>query len=102
MPVVQGYYPCNEHMQHIDDSWTSSADMHLESAPALVSGQPPACVAQYVDALRLGNLAAFLEVEAESGDWWHPLLDRGAGAALHFAVDHGQARSAWHFALSHS
>ncbi len=51
-------------------------------------------LAQYVDALRLGNLNAFCEIEAESGDWWHPLLDRGAGAALHFAVDHGQARGA--------
>ena len=45
---------------------------------------------QYVDALRLGNLRKFLEVEETSGDWWHERLDRGAGAALHFAVDHGQ------------
>ena len=49
---------------------------------------------QYVDALRLGDLDKFEEIEAESGDWWGPLLDRGAGAALHFAVDHGQARPA--------
>ena len=47
---------------------------------------------QYVDALRLGNLDAFCNIEADSGDWWHVLLDRGAGAALHFAADHGQAR----------
>ena len=55
---------------------------------------PPVTVlAQYVDALRLGKLDAFCDIETESGDWWHVLLDRGAGAALHFAVDHGQARS---------
>ena len=45
-----------------------------------------------MDALRLGDLGAFRRIEADSGDWWHPLLDRGAGAALHFAADHGQAR----------
>ena len=49
--------------------------------------------AQYVDALRLGDLGAFCRIEEESGDWWHPLLDRGAGAAMHFAADHGQARA---------
>ena len=54
----------------------------------------PTVLLQYVDALRLGNLAAFCDIEAESGDWWHVLLDRGAGAALHFAVDHGQERRA--------
>ena len=48
--------------------------------------------AQYIDALRLGDLERFNEIEAESGDWWFPTLDRGAGAALHFAADHGQVR----------
>ena len=29
-------------------------------------------------------------IEEESGDWWFPTLDRGAGAALHVAAEHGQ------------
>ena len=45
---------------------------------------------QYVDALRLGDVARFKDIEAESRDWWFASLDRGAGAALHFAADHGQ------------
>lgn len=45
---------------------------------------------QYVDALRLGDMARFKDIEAESQDWWFASLDRGAGAALHFATDHGQ------------
>lgn len=48
---------------------------------------------QYVDALRLGDVARFKSIEAESGDWWFASLDRGAGAALHFAADHGQVTS---------
>ena len=48
-------------------------------------------VLQYVDALRLGDIGLFKEIEAESGDWWFPTLDRGAGACIHFAADHGQA-----------
>jgi hypothetical protein len=47
-----------------------------------------------VDAVRHGDLAEFKRIEASSGDWWFPTLDRGAGAALHFAVDHAQARQA--------
>ncbi len=43
-----------------------------------------------MDALRLGDLELFKEIEAESGTWWFPMLDRGAGAALHFAAHHGQ------------
>jgi len=45
---------------------------------------------QYVDALRLGNIELFKEIEEESGDWWSPMMDRGAGALLHFAAEHGQ------------
>lgn len=45
---------------------------------------------QYVDALRMGDVPLFREIEAASGDWWFSTLDRGAGACLHFAVDHGQ------------
>ena len=51
----------------------------------------PDLVLQYVDALRLGDIDLFKEIEGESGDWWFPALDRGAGACIHFAVDHGQA-----------
>ncbi len=45
---------------------------------------------QYVDALRLGNIRQFKEIEENSGEWWSPTMDRGAGACLHFAADHGQ------------
>ena len=50
-------------------------------------------MAQYIDALRLGHLDHFEEIEEDSGDWWFPTMDRGAGAALHFAAEHGQVRS---------
>lgn len=45
---------------------------------------------QYIDALRLGALQRFCQIEEQSREWWFPTLDRGAGAALHFAADHGQ------------
>lgn len=45
---------------------------------------------QYVDSLRLGKLALFRKIEDETSDWWFPTLDRGLGACLHFAADHGQ------------
>ena len=48
--------------------------------------------AQYVDAVRRGDLTEFKTIEAETADWWFPTLDRGAGAALHIAADHGQVR----------
>lgn len=51
---------------------------------------PETLLTQYVDALRLGDVARFKGIEAESRDWWFASLDRGAGAALHFAADHGQ------------
>ena len=47
-----------------------------------------------MDAIRHGDLEEFKRIEAASGDWWFPTLDRGAGAALHIAVDHAQARQA--------
>ncbi len=52
---------------------------------------------QYIDALRFGNLEKFKMIEEACKGWWFPTLDRGLGAALHFAVDHGQARptAAW-------
>ncbi len=49
---------------------------------------------QYIDAVRFGNLALFQRIEAACGDWWFPTLDRGAGAALHIAADHGQLAAA--------
>jgi hypothetical protein len=53
--------------------------------------QPYRCTpAQYVDAVRCGDLTEFKTIEAETADWWFPTLDRGAGAALHIAADHGQ------------
>lgn len=32
----------------------------------------------------------FKRIQEISKDWWFPTLDRGAGALLHFAVDHGR------------
>ena len=45
---------------------------------------------QYVDALRSGDIELFKEIERQSGQWWHPALDRGGGACLHFAAENGQ------------
>jgi len=45
---------------------------------------------QYVDAVRFGDLSHLLKIEAACREWWFPTLDRGAGALLHFAVDHGR------------
>lgn len=56
-------------------------------------GEPPKfrhSFFHYIDAIRHGNMERFLEIERESRDWWFVSLDRGAGAALHFACDHGQ------------
>lgn len=48
---------------------------------------------QYTDALRCADLDRFRAIEAAAGHWWHPTLDRGAGAALHAAVDAGALAS---------
>ena len=45
-----------------------------------------------IDTLTTGDVRRFEEVEAACCGWWFPTLDRDAGAALHFAVDHGQVR----------
>ena len=45
---------------------------------------------QYVDAVRQGGLEEFKRIQAATQEWWFPTLDRGAGAVLHFAVDHGK------------
>ena len=62
--------------------------------PLRLPGLTRRAAAQYVDAIRHGDLDEFKRIEAASGDWWFPTLDRGAGAALHIAVDHAQARQA--------
>ncbi|KAL4855434.1 hypothetical protein ACK3TF_003975 [Chlorella vulgaris] len=65
--------------------------------PGIEFGEPPACAYtyfEYVDALRLGDLSRWLEIEKETELWYFPTLDRGAGATLHFAADHGQLRVA--------
>lgn len=64
--------------------------MHLA---ALVSPPAPLCYffpIQYVDAIRFGDLTSFLRIEAACKAWWTPTMDRGAGALLHFAVEHGR------------
>ncbi|KAK9916185.1 hypothetical protein WJX75_009780 [Coccomyxa subellipsoidea] len=61
--------------------------------PGIEYGEPPRfkySFFEYIDALRFGKLDRFREIEVESGDWWFPTLDRGAGAALHFAAECGQ------------
>lgn len=45
---------------------------------------------QYVDAVRFEDFEAFARIESAAQGWWFPTLDRGAGALLHFAVDHGR------------
>jgi len=50
----------------------------------------PITFAQYCATVENGDIGAFLEAEALCAAWWTPLLDRGAGALLHIAADHGQ------------
>ena len=74
-------------------SSTDVCDMHTMPACALLIDTRllmRAVFTQYIDALRLGHLDHFEEIEEDSGDWWFPTMDRGAGAALHFAAEHGQ------------
>ena len=49
---------------------------------------------QYIDAIRLDDLPRFRKLEQECREWWFPTLDRGAGAALHCAADHGRLEAA--------
>lgn len=61
--------------------------------PGIEYGEPPRpsfSFFQYVDALRRGNLELYKTIQEADRDWWFPTLDRGDGAVLHFAVDHGQ------------
>lgn len=46
-----------------------------------------------MDAIRLSNISAFLEIERTCKEWWHVLMDRGRGAALHVAVAYGQVNT---------
>lgn len=40
--------------------------------------------------MRHGTLEEFKRIQDLTKEWWFPTLDRGAGALLHFAVDHGR------------
>jgi hypothetical protein len=56
-------------------------------------GEPPRpqfSFFEYIDALRVGDVERFKAIQDTDRDWWGVTLDRGGGAALHFAVDHGQ------------
>ena len=70
----------------------TSQEVHAPFAapPPTTSHRPLRLAPQYIDALRLGDLARFRRLEAACQGWYTPSLDRGAGAALHFAVDHGR------------
>ena len=50
--------------------------------------------AQYIDAVRSGDIERFKCVEKQCAGRYSPTLDRGEGAALHFAVDAGQLNMA--------
>lgn len=52
--------------------------------------KPSSFYVQYIDAARSGDLATFKKVEAATTAFWFPLLDRGNGPVLHFAIDHGR------------
>jgi len=45
---------------------------------------------EFTSALRLGDVAELSRILHVDRDWWFITLDRGAGAALHFAAHHGQ------------
>lgn len=59
-----------------------------------VTHRPNVLPVQYVDTIRFGDLPRFRRLEAACQGWWFPTLDRGAGALLHFAADHGQVAAA--------
>lgn len=65
--------------------------------PGIEYGEPPSCAYtffEYCDAIRFGDLMHFQEIEAACKEWYFPTLDRGAGALLHIAADHGQLAAA--------
>lgn len=67
--------------------------------PGIEHGEPPSCpytFFEYADAARFGDLGRLRAIEAACAGWWHPTLDRGAGALLHIAADHGQLALARH------
>lgn len=45
---------------------------------------------EYVEAVRTSTIDEFKRVQEATEEWWSPTLDRGAGCALHFAVDAGR------------
>ena len=61
--------------------------------PGIEDGEPPSPMYsffEYVDAMRNGTLEEFTKIQEQTKEWWSPTLDRGAGALIHFAVDHGR------------
>ena len=61
--------------------------------PGIEDGEPPSprySFFEYVDSVRNGTLGEFTEIQEQTKEWWSPTLDRGAGALIHFAVDHGR------------
>jgi hypothetical protein len=61
--------------------------------PGIEDGEPPFpaySFFEYVDAVRTSTLESFLDIQERTKEWWFPTLDRGAGALIHFAVDHGR------------
>jgi len=64
-----------------------------QSWPGIEHGAPPSyplSFAQYCAFAEQGDIAAFVRHSATNCPWWTPTVDRGAGALLHIAVDHGQ------------
>jgi hypothetical protein len=61
--------------------------------PGIEDGEPPSPLYsffEYVDSVRNGTLEDFNVIQEQTKEWWSPNLDRGAGALIHFAVDHGR------------
>ena len=61
--------------------------------PGIEEGEPPVPMYsffEYVDSMRNGTLEDFKSIQEQTKEWWSATLDRGAGALIHFAVDHGR------------
>lgn len=61
--------------------------------PGIEDGEPPTpkySFFEYVDTMRNGTIEDFQKIQEQTKEWWSATLDRGAGALIHFAVDHGR------------
>ena len=62
--------------------------------PGIEDGEPPVprySFFEYVESIRSAeSLDDFKQIQEQTKEWWSPTLDRGAGALIHFAVDHGR------------